>query len=317
MLAKLVSEIDKVGPAAIGLDFIFDTPTEKAKDEQLIETLKNIKTPIVLGAIDVSQPTIPQRNRAFQQDFLTRTGQRAGHLYFATDRNRITIADQTVRYMVDEGDISMPLRSFATVLAEVDGPKKKPASNYISWLLPPRDQARPTFTILRVAPHKDEEGRVTGPMLPPSAFELLKGKRVLIGGEFSDRDRHLTPFSVQNDERMTGVLIHAEILAQLLDGRSVYTLKFWQEALVVAIVFAFGFVAAQRWALGADETWATVMAAIVIVVVGIAMFDLFDLLIPSATVALAWPFGLWFGNIYETILKWIGWVGAKAGIVSS
>jgi CHASE2 domain-containing sensor protein len=51
--------------------------------------------------------------------------------------------------------------------------------------------------------------------------DLLHDKIVLIGGNFDDRDQHLTPLSVSRDDLYTGLFIHTQILAQLLARRSV------------------------------------------------------------------------------------------------
>jgi CHASE2 domain-containing sensor protein len=127
---------------------------------------------------------------------------------------------------------------------------------------------------------------------------LLKDKIVLVGGGFADRDRHLTPFSVVDNERVAGVFIHAQILAQLRDGRSIYAFDFWQEVLLVAGVFGLGFLGAQRWALRKDEWLASGVAFVLVIVASLALFWAFRLIIPSSTLLLAWPLGLVIGNFY-------------------
>src|ERR1700687_1881556 len=52
LLASLVSEIDAVGPKAIGIDIIFDRATEQQDDEALIEVLQRALSPIVLVGTD-------------------------------------------------------------------------------------------------------------------------------------------------------------------------------------------------------------------------------------------------------------------------
>jgi CHASE2 domain-containing sensor protein len=132
---------------------------------------------------------------------------------------------------------------------------------------------------------------------------LLKDKIVLIGGGFSDRDRHLTPFSVADNERIPGVFIHAQIIAQLRDGRSIYAFSFWQEVLLASGIFALGFLAAQRWALRKDEWLASAAAIVLLILASFGLFLAYRLILPSSTLVLAWPLGLISGNAYGRFIQ--------------
>jgi adenylate cyclase len=57
---------------------------------------------------------------------------------------------------------------------------------------------------------------------PPLVADAIKGRYILIGGDFSDFDQFDTPFTrtgnpVTGETRMIGVEVHASMLAQLLD----------------------------------------------------------------------------------------------------
>jgi hypothetical protein len=101
-----------------------------------------------------------------------------------------------VRFVSAPLQSSPPRESFARVLADLDGRKLTQRSPYIDWLLPP-SSAEDIFTTVRVPQNKPTSGKGdTGTVLPAEWRSSLKGKIVLVGAEFIDRDRQLTPLSV-------------------------------------------------------------------------------------------------------------------------
>jgi adenylate cyclase len=307
LLAEVVRAVDAAGPKAMALDFIFDQPTEAAKDTALKEALKSARNHIVAGAIDQRSTGVPERNFKFQEAFLNGAGlndanHKVGHVYFVNQKNQLAIADQTIRFIAGTSPGKPERAGMAQLLAEIDGKKPEPASSYIAWLRPPPTLGSPTFQTFRVRAHRDENGNSVKEPFPKSWQEAIKGKIVLIGGEITGADRHLTPFSVVDDSRMTGVFIHAQILAQLRDGRSIYLISLWQELLAVALVAGLGFIAAVRWALHRAEWLATAGALVFFIVIGLVLFAAFNFVLPSATLVLAWPAGLFAGNLCEGAL---------------
>lgn len=309
LTAELVRAIDAAGPKAIGLDLIIDRPTEPAKDAALLEAVRTAKTPIILGAVDERGAPRPSEV-AYQANFLTKSGATGGHVYFATERNRLTLGDQAVRFIVPPSPLPPSRPSFTRLLAEVDGPKPEPASELINWRLPPSRGGVDLFLTFSVPAHYDAAGKRTGPILPESWARALAGKIVLVGGAFTDRDRHLTPLTVASGERVSGVKIHAQILAQIRDGRSLYTLPWPVEFAFVALIAGFGFYAARRWTLQGDGWRASSIAFVFLVTVGMFAFWAFGVILPSSTLFLAWPLGLLAGNRAE----WgVGYVKQRFG----
>ena len=143
-----------------------------------------------------------------------------------------------------------------------------------------------------------------GSVLPESWRGALAGKIVLIGGGFRDRDLHLTPLTVASREPIHGVGIHAQILAQLRDGRSIHEMPWWVEFLIAAAVAGLGVYAARHWTLSGSGLISTVIAFLAIVTGGSLLFWLTHIALPSATLFLAWAAGLFAGN-------WAGFPGAK------
>ena len=69
---------------------------------------------------------------------------------------------------------------------------------------------------------------------------------MLIGGNFSDRDQHLIPLSVSDGRRYPGLFIHAQILAQIIDGRSLSTLSVPIQGVIFLLATAIGFWVGRR-----------------------------------------------------------------------
>jgi adenylate cyclase len=302
LLADVVRKVDAGRPKAIGLDFIFDRPTEPVKDAALKDALRSAQSTVILGAIDGRSQGLTNNSFPYQDAFLKDTGRDAGHLYFVNQSNQLAISDQAIRYIAEDSVLPPSRRSLAKVLAEVDGKKPDPASRYIAWLLPP-NYSDPTFMTFRVRAHRDETGKLIAEPFPESWRAALKGKIVLIGAELFNMDRHLTPLSVASDTRMTGVFIHAQILAQLRDGRSIYTIALWQELLAAAVIAGLGYLAAVRWSLHSSEWLVSAGALTVLIAVGLLLFYQFNFVLPSSTLVLAWMAGLFVGNWCERAIK--------------
>ena len=205
LLARIVTAINAAGARAIGLDVFFLKKTDPDKDAALIEALQMSGVEVVLGAIDESGELQPFQ-REFQSEFLTRTGRRAGYLNLKHER------DDVVRYQASPWSGSTFPDSFARLLAKTAGSHELDSGLPISWLLPPTDGSGRFLVI----PAQDLLApQVSGGPAPPPS--LLKDRIVLVGGDFPFRDRHRTPLSVLSGETMPGVMVHAHILANMLD----------------------------------------------------------------------------------------------------
>jgi adenylate cyclase len=297
LLANLVDRIDAAGAKAIGLDFIFDRPTEASKDNNLLQSLQRARAQIVLGTID-ARTILPDRERTFQDDFLTRAKRPVGHLYFDEDHDVLVISDGIVRFMAKPSPTQPARKSFAELLAEVEGPYALPRTPYISWLLPPKNGAE-TFLSLTAEQVLGRES----PAIQLPLTNLLGGKIVLIGGNFTDRDQHLTPLSVVSEERFSGLSIHAQILAQLLSRRSVYVLG-WPMELVVFIAAALaGVWLGRRDRSGRGHYLIELAGAAGLIVANAAAFYFFSLIFPITLTLLFLLAGATYGHYSRHALK--------------
>lgn len=304
LIAELVKSLDEAGAKAIGLDIIIDRPTEPQKDAALAEAIRDARAPVILGAVD-ARSRGPSEGLAFQEGFIAKTGRTAGHIYFAAERDGLTLGDQAVRFMLPPSEEPPHRVSFAQALADVGGKKPEPGSRLIFWRRPPASGGADLFTAFTIPAHRDADGNPKGAALPESWRGALAGKTVLVGGGFRDRDVHLTPLTVASREKVHGVGIHAQILAQLRDGRAIYEMPWWMEFLIAATVAALGVFAAQRWTLSGVGVISTAIAFLMIVTAGGLLFWTEHIILPSATLFLAWAAGLFAGN-------WAGAPGAKA-----
>ena len=86
--------------------------------------------------------------------------------------------------------------------------------------------------------------------------------------------------------------MHAQILAQLLDGRRIHTPPFFSEILLVAAIAGLAFAVSQMEAAKTREFSLSVGALALLFIGGGLLFREFHFVLPSATVTLAWPLEL-------------------------
>lgn len=200
-LANVITILDSADARTIGVDILFDRPTEAAKDAALQEALKRAGIPVVVATAGPETP-LSQAQADYHATYLE--GVAMGFANLTKDG-----ADGVVRTAV-------PLRSdadgqerlsFPAALAGAAGAYVPDTPFAIAYRRGP-DEATPAFKAY-----------------PANAVALLPkdwftDKIVLIGTDLDDSDRHRTPLDVRGTGALTGgVTIHAQVLAQLLDGR--------------------------------------------------------------------------------------------------
>ncbi len=296
LVAELINLVDAASPKAIGVDLIFDRPTEPAKDEALLRAIRRAKARVILAALD-DRAAEDGEALDYQEAFFAKANRPAGHIFFGAEANRLTLGDQAVRYMLPPSSIPPRRRAFARLLADVDGEKSEPKSELIFWRLPPAAAGAELFPTFPVPAHRGDNFNGLGLADQLASWrEALAGKIVLIGGAFGDRDLHHTPLTVATQKRVHGIEIHAQILAQLRDERSIHEMPHWAEFLLVASVAATGFFAAQRWNLRGDGWRSSAVAFVVVVSTGLLLFWTAQFILPSATLFLGWAAGLFAGH---------------------
>jgi len=216
-LADLIERLRVAKVRAIGIDILFDQPTLPQNDERLRRRLNDPGVPVVaISALE--QTVLTERQQAFLQSFLA--GVPHGYANLAKDT-----LDGTVRWHVPaasgDGSPSFPAR-----LASVLGVAVPTEPFRIDW----RNGPEPGTSPFPVYPAELVH------LLPP---DWLAGKVVLVGTVLSGSDRHRTPLSSLGAS-MPGVEIQAQVLAQLLDGRTSRRLTAGEQALLTLAASAVG-----------------------------------------------------------------------------
>lgn len=235
LIARLVKSLDDLGARSIGLDILFDQATEPEKDTALLMRFKLTRAALVLGGADERTP-LSARRRIWQDNFLTRTGRPKGFFNLRYDVREAALT-HVIRSRAAPAPGSIFKMSFAEALARSAGVERVPDNRRIPWVRSPSDGE--TFLTLDadaiLAAAKDPDG-----VLSKALENQIHGRIVLVGVDLLDRDRHPTPLSVVEGGDMLGVAIHAQILAGVLDGRTLDELNQYSVAVLGALAALFG-----------------------------------------------------------------------------
>jgi len=177
--------------------------------------------------------------------------------------------------------------SFAETAARAGQRFVAPKSDRISWLRTPLD-GDDTFLTLPA------ETILSPDILPRQELErLLKGKIVVIGGAFSDRDQHLTPMSVLSGERYPGMFIQSQIIAQLTDPerRPIYGTPWHVWTFAVLAWAAVGFLSGRSERVHRWRPWSEILVVVALILTSIISMMVFRLTFPFVAALLAWGLG--------------------------
>jgi CHASE2 domain-containing sensor protein len=308
LLAKLIQAVDTAGPKAIGLDIIFDRATEPCKDLELQQAIEHASK-IVLGALD--EDTLSESAREIQNQFLAKSKSRVGHLYLGEERGApFVISNHVIRKIAKQSGDRL---SFAEVLAkEDDGPPhdKVDEGRWITWLKPPKEDKglrswispkdwRSWFT---------QKGNVDTFLTLPADLLLerdqdgslgklfLHDRFVLIGGNFADRDQHLTPFSVWTEARFNGLYIQAQILRQLLENEHLHELSWPMYIPIILAVIALGVWMGYRDRTGHGDLWKELVIVVTLILTSFVAFIVLEYIFPFVSVFVGLSAGIAAGH---------------------
>lgn len=218
-LAHLIEALEAKGVREIGVDVLFDQPTEATKDDELKRVLRSAKVPLFVSYTN-SPNVVTEDQLSYLNGFVPAKIRAGANL--ATDP-----FDGAVRWIFPgQTTPGMPLGFVRKALALLGRPT--PAGDVeIAWR-PKQDAETPAFAMYPAE---------TIALLPD---EWVKGKIVLIGAIQSITDRHRTPLAVvkEGDEgMMPGIIVQAHGIAQYLEGRSANRLGL-PATIAVVLVFA-------------------------------------------------------------------------------
>jgi adenylate cyclase len=253
ILAKALAQIDLLGAKGVGIDVLFDSPQDD--DELLRASLKAMQTPVYLAYAD--NKTNPeaityeqeQDLKAFQQSVKT---QKVGPASILLE----TDADGVARRWPKLYAGLPPLLSLALTQNGPDADKRFASFTGPIRFRVPTASDRPVFDKIPI-------DLLADPETAPFVADVIKGRYVLIGGDFSDFDQFDTPFTrtgnpVTGETRMIGVEVHASMLAQLLDKAWKAPPAVWMKVLAAVLAVGLGVATAVAQA----RTWVLALAVL-------------------------------------------------------
>ena len=286
-LADLVSAADQAGALAIGLDFYFARATEEPYDGKLAAALRGAKAKIVLGIFeDGSRP----QQLAYQLNFIASSGADAGYIDLMPEN------DHVIRYRARPRSHAKYQDSFSTVLARAAGWSASAPPDRISWLLPPNDGR----SIFAEMPAQQFLGAQ-----PEQRAAFVKDRVVILGGKLFSLDRHWTPLSLRTGEGMSGVDIHAQMAAELLDGnRSYAELERSSAQMFLGFLAALAIVLGARFQTRGFDFLDWRVASFLVIALDLAAFRYFHLMLPFTLAAVAWIAGVATGTQLRRAVSW-------------
>lgn len=255
MMAQALRAIDGMNPRAIGIDILIDQP--QPEDAELIATMRAMHTPTFLAFassnVDFGNP---EQMQYWQEQYLRSFLQqvRSGPVRPASIRIDQDLADGVMRRWPG------PQPNLPTLLANAMTPGQRGFFGYtgaIDYRIPDSPEV-PIFTELPV----EMLASLVSGELPPeesaaiaeSLRPMIEGRHILLGGNIQLLDDLETPMSRQGAGAMKGMVVHAHMLAQALDGRMPRPIPDWLLWVAALVIVAGGALTAvlegRGWILG-------------------------------------------------------------------
>jgi CHASE2 domain-containing sensor protein len=288
VLARTLEAIDAAGAKAVGIDVLFLRTARPDNEAEFIAAIRRAKAKIVLAAADERIRLSPQE-RERQQAFFRDALRPGGYANLAVE------SDFVVRFKAQAFPGSVFPKSFAEALAEAAGYKDRVQRRRIAWLRTPEDRSD-TFLTLSA----DTLLRPAGDPLLNVAKQALKDKIVILAGMLTDIDVHRTPL-----QPMFGAQIHAQILADIVDGRSIGQMETDSYALPLTLagITGLGFLVGWYFRYRRRGLLASGVATAVIIIVDTIVFWQFRIILPLVLALMAWFLGEFSGHY---VGRWLG-----------
>jgi adenylate cyclase len=215
MLARALRAIDGMNPRAIGIDILIDQA--QPEDAELLRTFGAMRTPTWVAFASAAHN--PDQILPWQEEFLTNFLRQAasGPVRPASIRLTTDLADNVIRRWPRQPRDLPPL--LANAMAPVH-PEFRHYARAIDFRLPGTGESDevPVFTNLPIQFVAE---------FPDGVRPMIEGRYVLIGGDIQDLDNYETPMSRVTGRWMKGLEVHAQMLAQQLDGRMPAPISGW------------------------------------------------------------------------------------------
>ncbi|MGZ3171791.1 MAG: CHASE2 domain-containing protein [Croceibacterium sp.] len=240
LLARALHNLDAMGAKAIGIDILFDQPQDE--DDALVAQLRSMKTPVSIAYAETHSNAgdIIFEQQKFLESFLARVkGSRAGPASIRLDDS---FGATRIWPAVEPG---LPLLLGRSILNSAgQGRSVMPGyAGAIRYRRAAHDD-RPVFTTIPIDQFAD-------PQVAPLMAPVVAGRYVIIGGSLVDVDRVDTTFTSVDGQTTPGIEVHAEMLAQMLDGARLprpSSVSLWAQALLIVLAAALtGLLEMRSW----------------------------------------------------------------------
>jgi CHASE2 domain-containing sensor protein/class 3 adenylate cyclase len=274
-IATLLDRLDQAGARAIGVDLLFDQPTEEEKDAELKATIRHLRAPLIIGYIGSGEGLDED-----QQDYLTDFIPLEHRGYVTLLKDGI---DSTVRriYPGRRDRAGEFIAGFPLAIAHQVAPERHFEAEMIAWRGSPSNGSPP------FAKYPAQTISVI-----PAA--LLKNKIVLVGADLTLTDRHRTPLAAISSgyNLMAGIEIHAHAIDQLLSGRRPEAMSLTGKIVFAALVSLLG-VALAQFGMRLSVTLGLGISVVALIWVGgFVLFRresiMIPLVLPTAALGGAW-----------------------------
>ena len=252
-LARALRVIDRMQPRAIGIDILIDQA--QPEDEELITAFRSLRTPTYLAfATNLANP---DQVEAWQEEWMRGLFVRVGpsRLRPVSIRLEPDEADGVIRrWTRPDRNLRIPL--LANAMAPTHGEFQGYTGAVDFVRTPPYRDARrfPKLQIDALAALADLPPEAAGELLRGFS-DQIRGRYILIGGDIRDLDDYDTPMTRFGLLTTKGIEVHAQMLAQQLDGRMRPAVPPWTLWLAaILLVVAGGLTAAfdlAGWRLAA------------------------------------------------------------------
>ena len=227
ILARALTNLDGLGAKAIGIDILVDQP--QPEDPQLFSALRAMKTPVWFAYANRS--TAMAEVEQWQQQFMDNwfRGLAGSQVRPASIRLEAD-SDNVLRRWPSLPQGLPPFLPFALAGSQ-------PGTDYQGSVKfrAPVNSERHVFTNLQIDLFAD-------PKMAPLFADNVRGRIVLIGGMLPDSDQFEIPSSRLGGPTMSGLEVHATMLAQMLDRRlprPAGPVSLWILAILVVLCGAF------------------------------------------------------------------------------
>ena len=294
-LAEALRNLDGMGAKAIGIDILFDQP--QAEDLDLVETLRAMETPtsVAYATVATNADDIMYQQQQFLDEFM-----------FAIEDGGTNSKRASIRLDDDFGatrvwpDVipDLPPLLGRSMLEDAAGPFEdfEGYEGSIEYRRPLRADfgddpeaaeaqatvEEPLFLTLSIELFLDLD-----PAVAEFVAQEVAGKYVLIGGDILDYDRVVTSFTSWTGAEPSGLSVHGELIAQMLDGKRLTQIPSWSIWLMAFVV---------------------VGSAVVVALLESPAQRLVPILLALGAIYVGLPFVLHFNEVDTYGLPAVGWL---------